>query len=99
MTRIFKYFVVTLLIGFLSNNSFSQEFNLKDYRTKFNFSTTKQADGSRLLKVDFISTNKKDRKDKLPVYDASVDFYNVLEDDMVKLGSAKTDKDCIIRKR
>lgn len=91
--RYFKYFAVTLLIGVWVNSSFAQDFNLKNYRVKFSLSTVKQADGSRLLKVDFTSRNKKDRKDKPPVYGATVDFFNVLNDQEIKLGSATTDKD------
>lgn len=93
MTRKIKFFVVALLIGLITNTGFGQDFDLKKYRVKFGLSTTKQADGSRLLNVEFIATNKKDRKDKLPVYDATIDFYNILNDEEVKLGSAKTDKE------
>lgn len=93
MTRYNTYFVITLLIGLVSNVSFAQDFNLKDYRVKFGLSTAKQADGSRLMKVDFVGTNKKDRKDKLPVFDANINFYNVLGDEEIALGSAKTNKE------
>ena len=86
--------VIVLLIGFLiTANSFAQEFEIKNYRIKFSFNTYKQADNSRLLEVGFIATNKKDRKDKAPIYEADIEFYNVLNDEEVKLGVAKTNKE------
>ena len=88
--------VIVLLIGFLiTSNTFAQEFKIKDYRIKFSFNTYKQADNSRLLEVSYIATNKKDRKDKAPIYEADIEFYNVLNDEELKLGSAKTNKEGI----
>ena len=92
--KLLKNIAISLSIGMLfSGFSFAQETSVDDYRMKFDFSTVKQSDNSRLLEVNFVGTNKKDRKDKLPVYDADIEFYNVLDDNEVKLGVAKTDKD------
>lgn len=93
MRRYYNYLVLFLLIGFMTNSSFGQDFDLKKYRVKFDLSTIKQADGSRLLNVDFTATNKKDRKDRLPIYEAYIDFYNFLDDEEVKLGTSTTNKE------
>ena len=96
--RLFKYFAVTILLTlFAFKPVFSQEINLKNYRLLYKFSTTKQADNSRVFEVSFIARNKKDRKDKIPVFDADIIFFNVLDDDKVKLGTAKTDKEGFAR--
>lgn len=96
--RLFKYFAVTILLTlFAFKPVFSQEINLKNYRMLYKFSTTKQADNSRVFEVSFIARNKKDRKDKIPVFDADIIFFNVLDDDKVKLGTAKTDKEGFAR--
>jgi hypothetical protein len=92
--KLFKNFTITLFIGFLfSATSLAQETTVDDYRMKFDFNTFKQADNSRLLEVSFIGTNKKDRKDKAPVFEADIEFYNFLNEQEVKLGVAKTDKE------
>lgn len=92
--KLLKHITIATFIGFLfSGLSLAQETTVADYRMKFDFSTVKQSDNSRLLEVSFVGTNKKDRKDKAPVYDADIEFYNVLDDNEVKLGVAKTDKD------
>ena len=90
MKKYLKYIVSWLLIGFITNTSFGQDFDLKKYRIKFNLSTIKQSDGSRLLNVDFTATNKKDRKDRLSIYEAEIDFYNYFNDEELKLGSSMT---------
>lgn len=93
-TRLFQYILVFTTFGLLMNpNGFAQKSVLKNYRVRFDLSTTKQADNSRLLEVSFIAANKKDRKDRVPVYDADINFYNVTADENLLLGTAKTDKD------
>lgn len=88
--------IISLIFGFvITANSFAQEFELKNYRIRFNFNTYKQADNSRLLEVRFVATNKKNRKDKLPIYEADINFYNVLNEEEVKLGVAKSNKEGI----
>ena len=92
--KFFKNFSIAFLIGFLFNTiGLAQETTVDDYRMKFDFNTFKKADNSRLLEVNFVGTNKKDRKDKAPVYEADIEFYNVLNDQKIKLGTAKTDKE------
>ena len=74
-------------------NTVAQELDASNYRMKFNFTVTKNHDNSRLLEVNFIGTNKKDRKDRIPVYDAEIKFYNVLDENEVLLGTSKTSKE------
>jgi hypothetical protein len=96
-TRIYTtvLFFVTLAL-FINTESFAQdEASLKDYKIRFGLSTTKQADNSRTLEVSFVAANKKDRKDRVPVYDANISFFNVTEDEDIPLGTAKTDKEGI----
>lgn len=85
--------IIALLFGLsITVNCFAQEFELKNYRTRFNLNTYKQSDNTRLLEVKFVATNKKNRRDKLPIYEADIDFYNVLNEEEVKLGTSKTNK-------
>lgn len=73
-----------------NTNGYAQEFDISKYRTLFNFKTIKQSDNSRILEVSFLARNKKDRKDRIPIYEAEIDFYNVLDDQEILMGSAKT---------
>jgi len=93
-TSIFKYSVIILLIGLFFNTTtcFSQENIAKNYRMLYKFNTEKQPDNSRLLQVSFIGRNKKDRKDKLPVFEAEIKFFTVLNNEEILLGTAKTNK-------
>lgn len=88
----YKYTLITSLILALafSIHCFSQENDASNYKMSFKFKTIKQADNSRLLEASFIATNKKDRKDKVPAYDAEIKFYNFFEDQEIELGSSKT---------
>ena len=80
-TTFFKFTVFIFLIGlFINTDSIAQELDASNYRILYKFNTTKQHDNSRLLEVSFIGRNKKDRKDKLPMYDAEIKFYNVFND-------------------
>ena len=89
-----KYLLIALIIGLLFNfNGFSQEEHVEDFKMLYKFSTTKQADNSRLLEVSFIARHKKDRKNKVPVFEAAIIFYNVLDDTEIKLGTAQTDNE------
>lgn len=95
-TTFFRYSVLILLTGFLINtNSLAQENDADNYKMLFRFKTVKQHDNSRLLEVSFIGQNKEDRKDKLPVYDAEIKFYNISGDNEALLGAAKTNKEGI----
>ena len=85
-----------VLIGlFITNNAQSQEVDISNYRIRFNLKTVKQHDNSRMLEASFIAANKEDRKDRVPVYDAEIKFFNVSEDEEVLLGAAKTSKEGI----
>jgi len=101
----FKYsflasFIVLLLVG---NKNFAQdkikeeEFNLSKYKTIYKFNSLKQTDNSRLLEVSLVVQNKKNRKDKIPVFKADIDFYNVLGDEEILLGSAQTSEEGIAK--
>lgn len=95
------FFLASFVIAlFCVNTSFAQEnteeeFDLKKYKSVFKFKTVKQSDNSRLLEVSFIVQNKKNRKDKVPVYEAEIKFFNILNDEEILLGSAKTSKEGI----
>ena len=86
--RLITSFIIALLFSF---NGFSQEEDASNYKMRFGFKTVKQHDNSRLLELSFIGQNKKDRKDKIPVFDAEIKFYN--EDNL--LGTAKTSNEGI----
>ena len=93
-----KYSVCILLVGLMFNlRSYAQETDISNYRMNFKFNTIKQPDNSRLLEVNFFGFNKKDRKDKIPVFDAEIKFYNILNEEEVLLGSSKTSKDGIAK--
>jgi hypothetical protein len=93
-TKIIQYAIITLVIGLLSTmSSFSQENNLKNFKVRFGLTSIKQPDNSRVLEVSFIATNKKDRKDRVPVFDAAINYYNVTETEDILLGTAKTDNE------
>lgn len=95
-TTFYKYSVFALIVGLMINaTSFAQETSADNYRMLFYFKTLKQADNSRTLEVSFIARNKKDRKDKVPVYDAEIKFYNVLNDEELLLGKSKTNNEGI----
>lgn len=94
------FFLASFFIAlFSSNNCFSQEdqedFDIKKYKTVYKFNTVKQADNTRLLEVSLIVQNKKDRKDKIPVFEADINFLNVLNEEEVLLGTAKTSEEGI----
>ena len=93
----FKYTFITTLITLLlfGVNTLAQEMTVDNYKMRFSFKTVKNYDNSRLLKVNFIGVNKKNRKDKIPIYGAEVKFFNVLNDDEVLLGNSKTSKEGI----
>jgi hypothetical protein len=78
---------------FIATNAQSQEMDLSDYRIRFNCNTIKQPDNTRILEASFIAANKKDRKDRVPVYDAEIKFFNILEEEEVLLGVSKTSKE------
>ncbi len=92
-TKLFKFSVFAILIGLFTNtNSIAQDNEAKNFKMLYKFSTTKQADNSRLLEVSFIARHKKDRKNKVPVFEAEINFYNVSDEENILLGTVKTDK-------
>lgn len=97
--NLFKYPFITsfVIVLLLSNISFAQENDVTNYRMGFNLTTVKQPDNSRLLEVTFIATNKKDRKDKVPVFNAEIKFFNILDEEEELLGTVNTSKEGIAK--
>jgi len=95
-TTFYRYSIIVFLIGlFISTSSIAQENDASNYRMLFNFNTVKQYDNTRLLEASFIGRNKKNRKDKLPIYDAEIKFFNIFNDEAILLGTSKTSKEGI----
>lgn len=83
--------LIVFIFGFFNINCYAQD--VDNYRMLYKFKTIKQSDNTRVLEVSFIARNKKDRKDKVPVYKANIKYFNVLHDERVLLGEAVTDKE------
>lgn len=95
-TTFYRYSIFVLLIGlFISTNGIAQELDASNYRMMFSLNTVKQHDNTRLLEASFIGRNKKERKDKLPIYNAEVKFFNTFNDEEILLGTSKTSKEGI----
>lgn len=93
-----RYSVFILLLGLIINTAgIAQEQDITNYRMRFNFRTIKQHDNVRILETSFIAANKKDRKDIVPVYEAEIKFFNVLNEEEVLLGKSKTSKEGIAK--
>jgi hypothetical protein len=92
---IFKYSFFTFLAALLLCTAIvnAQETDASNYKMLFKFKTIKQADNSRLLEVSFIGQNKEDRKDKLPIFDAEINFFNVANEEEILLGTSKTSEE------
>ena len=89
-------FITALIIALIfSFHMQSQESDINNYSMLFNFNSIKQPDNSRLLEVSFIARNKKSKKDKIPVYDAEINFFNLLDDEEILVGATKTSKEGI----
>lgn len=97
-TKLFKFSIIAILIGLFTNtNCIAQDNEAKNFKMLYKFNTTKQVDNSRLLEVSFIARHKKDRKNKVPVYEAEINFYNTSEEEDILLGTVKTDKEGFAR--
>jgi len=96
-SNLFKYpFITSFIIALMfSFTSIAQENDASNFRMMFNFKTVKQNDNTRLLEVSFIARNKKDRKDKIPVVDTEIKFYNTLNEEEVLLGTSTTSQEGI----
>ena len=80
---IFTSFIIVLLF---STYGFAQENDVDNYKIIFKFKTIKQADNSRLLEVRFIGQNKKNKRDKIPVYGAEIAFINYTDVEKSTIG-------------
>jgi hypothetical protein len=85
-------FLIALLFNFSSK---AQETTVDDYKMSFSFKTTKKFDNTRVLEVNFIGKNREDRKDKIPVFDAEIQFFNIANGEEILLGTAKTSNEGI----
>lgn len=89
-------FIASLITALLMGiNTQAQDFDVSDYKMLYKFSTTKNNDNSRLLEVSFTARNKKNKKDKIPVFAADINFINFLGDKEILLGRSKTSKEGI----
>ena len=84
------FFISIIAALLICTNGTAQENDLSNFKMRFDFKTVKQADNSRLLEVSFIGYNKTDRKDKVPVFGAEIQFLNLSNDEEIQLGSSKT---------
>ncbi|MDO9261425.1 MAG: hypothetical protein Q7U08_05750 [Flavobacteriaceae bacterium] len=89
-----KYRLLFPLIMLVLHGLYSsaQEFDSANYRMIYDFKTIKQSDNSRLLEINFSAWNNENSSDVLPVYEAEIKIYNILDDQKVLLGTAKTSK-------
>lgn len=91
----FKYNLI-LLVSFacsLFSLALAQGLGPDNFNISFDLTSIKQEDNSRLLKIDFTGTNKNNKKEVVPVIDAEVSFYNVLDEQEVMLGTSKTNRE------
>ena len=88
------FWILCLFLG-AQTPGVAQDSEADNYRMMFGFTTTKMADQSRKLAVDFQARNRKDKKDKIAVVAAPVEFYSVSEEDEILLGTASTDNEGI----
>ncbi len=88
----FTCFLLALLFSF---SIIAQETTVDDYKLSFSFKTIKKFDNTRVLEVTFIGKNREDRKDKIPVFDAEIKFFNIANDEEILLGTAKTSNEGI----
>ncbi|HSQ47525.1 MAG TPA: hypothetical protein VLM44_11485 [Lutibacter sp.] len=90
-SNLFYIKITSFLVALLfSTSSIAQETDASNYSMSFEFKTVKQDDNSRLLEASFTGKNNEDRKDILPIYNAEIKFFNVLNGEEVLLGSSKT---------
>ena len=80
------------MLIFCGSSIHAQENAADNYKTLFYFKTIKNTDGTRVLEVEFLARNKEDRKDKIAVTAAPIEFFNFLDDEEISLGKANTNK-------
>ncbi|MCE2611682.1 hypothetical protein LVD13_01775 [Flavobacteriaceae bacterium D16] len=99
MKLLLKKHLVFLLVlsGLLITSSIKgqEEADMSQYRVRFGFTVTKQPDNSRVFKAEFYASNRKNRRERTPIYEAEIQFLNILEDQEIALGTAKTNKEGI----
>ena len=70
----------------------AQDFDLKKYRLIYQFKTIKKADNSRKLTATYYARNKKNRKDRIPIYQGEIVFVNIDNDREIVLGKTHTNE-------
>lgn len=76
--------------------TYGQKSDINDFSMSFDLTSLKQTDNSRLFRVEYTGTNKENKKDIVPVADAEVNFYNILDDKEILLGKSMTNKEGIV---
>lgn len=84
------YLICFIALLLISSNSNGQEIDMSKYKVLYKFNSIKQSDNTRLLEVSFIARNKKNKKDKIPVFGAEINFINFLNEKEILLGLSKT---------
>lgn len=92
-----SYTISLIVILLFCFNGISQEFDAENYRMLFNLKTVKQHDNSRLLEASFNARNNADTKNIMPVFEAKIDFYTILGNEEILLGSSKTSKEGVAK--
>jgi hypothetical protein len=93
-TTIKRYLVILLVLNgfFIPSTTAQEEADMSQYRVRFGFTVSKQADNSRVFSAEFYASNRKNRRERTPIYEAEIQFLNVLEDQEITLGTARTNK-------
>ena len=86
-----------IVFGFLlpANSSAQEDVDMSEYRVRFGFTSTKHADQSRVFQAEFTASHRKDRRNKIPIYGAEIQFLNFLDDEQVELGRVATSQEGI----
>jgi hypothetical protein len=86
--------IIALLIGVISN---AQQYDASKYEQKFYLKSSKQSDNTRILETNFTAKNIENSQDELNITDAEINFYNVLDDNEILIGKAKTTKEGVAK--
>lgn len=95
VSHILRHMVLLIVLISIQSPLSAQEFELSNYKMRFNFSTFKDTANNRQLKVVYLAANKKDRKDRIPITGADIKFYQSANDSLILIGETKTSNDGI----
>lgn len=85
--RLFIFYIILILYH---SSSIAQEFNAADYRMIYDLKTIKQADNSRLIEINFNARNNEESSVVLPVNEAEIKIYSILDNQKILVGTTKT---------